>query len=58
MDLRPLNTHCADLPVKYDKIADVRALFNSDLPVTYLGAIDITDGYHHFSIASEFRKFF
>ena len=58
VDLRPLNQHCIDLPVKYDSVHDVKHLFSSDKPVRFLGAIDIADGYHHFGIAPACQKFF
>jgi hypothetical protein len=54
IDLRPLNQHCIDLPVKYDNIKDVKNLFSANRPVRFFGSIDISDGYHHFGIAPEY----
>ena len=48
---------CADLPVKYDDIGEVRYLFRRDRPVRWLATLDLKDGYHHFALDPTVCKF-
>lgn len=58
VDSRPLNAFCADLPVRFDSIEDVKLLFNGDKKVRSVASLDVKDGYHHFAINHLFREFF
>lgn len=58
IDYRKVNDFCCKLPVHYDSLDDVRMLFGSTRPVRSLASIDVSDGYHHFLINSDFARYF